>query len=663
MRKSLILIVYVIGLVGFLKAQNVGINSTGAVPDASAGLDVSFSDKGVLMPRVDIDDLSTESPITSATTSLLVYNTNTTTGPGYFYWDGTNWIKMFDDSDGKAWKTIGNAGTTPGTNFLGTIDDVDLAFNTNNSERMRIINTGEVGIGTTTPSYPLTVTSATAAVTGAFFNTEASSNNYAVYGDATTTDNYGFGGVFLGGYIGVRANVTADGSGSYFGIYSNVSGGTGNNYGIYGKSDGDDGFGMYAKNTNTSGTGLLVVGNNASGTYLTGGSAIAATGTITGVLGYVTDADGTGLIGTGDGQTTITTLTGGSGIAGSGLECGVYGIANSATGSGVLGQNSDDDGWAGNFQGNTNMGISTDDVHNFWGTFQAGSASDSHVIVPQTDNYGYVGTSSLVWYYMYSNNFIDPSRRELKRDINPLNKITSSVIMSDIEKMKPSLYKYNFEDDNMEKGNEAKYRPNAHLGLILDEVPDYMQDNAFSGVDIYALGTVALTGVKYNRESIKKLQEKISDFGSKEMVNTEMWVSFESEFSDKLSDNQKPIITITSNNPNITMSIIEKNNTGFKVKVSQLVNNLTFDWIAMAKVEVKTVNMTNEEIVRYKKQKQLIVSDVDKHKVKDWDKKNTDRINAINAKRKETPLYKVSKKEEIKHVKEFKDVEIGKLKK
>ena len=663
MRNFLFLIIFSLVFIGSLKSQNVGINGTGATPDVSSGLDVSYTDKGILIPRVDISDLSTEAPVTSAATSLLVYNTNTTTGPGYFFWNGSDWIKMFDDTDGKSWKTTGNSGTVTGTNFLGTTDDVSLALYTNNLERMRILNSGNIGIGVSNPSYPLVVTSSTADITGAFYNTEASTDNIAVYGDATTTDNYGFGGYFVSGYIGVRANVTATGSGSYFGVYSDVSGGTGNNYGVYGKSDGDDGFGGYAKNTHASGTGLLAIGNNVAGTYLTNGSAVSGTGNTTGVLGYAKDAGGTGIVGTGNGVATITTLTGGSGVSGNGDECGVYGTANSATGSGVLGQNSDADGWAGNFQGNTNIGTSTAQVHNFWGAFQSGSTSDSHTIIPQTDNYGYVGTNSLAWYKMYSYDFVDLSQRKLKRNILPVEGVDVDIVMNDIERMKPSLYKYKKETDNFEKGNEAKYRPNMHLGLILDEVPDYMQDNAFSGVDIYALGTVALTGVKYNRESIKKMQEKISDFGSEEMINTEMWVNFESDFSNKLSDNQKPIVTITSNNSNITMSIIEKNNTGFKVKVSELVNNLTFDWIAMAKVEVKTVNMSDEEIIRYKKQKQLIVSDADKHKVKDWDKARTERLNKINTRRKEATLYKeaeILKTKEVKAVDSVKNLKKNK---
>ena len=46
----------------------------------------------------------------------------------------------------------GNAGTTPTTNFVGTTDNNDLAFRTDNTENMRIQATsGALGIGTKTP--------------------------------------------------------------------------------------------------------------------------------------------------------------------------------------------------------------------------------------------------------------------------------------------------------------------------------------------------------------------------------------------------------------------------------------------------------------------------------------------------------------------------------
>jgi hypothetical protein len=55
-----------------------------------------------------------------------------------------------------AWELLGNAGTTAGTNFLGTTDAQDLVFKTNNVEQVRTLaSNGNVGIGTTAPGAKL----------------------------------------------------------------------------------------------------------------------------------------------------------------------------------------------------------------------------------------------------------------------------------------------------------------------------------------------------------------------------------------------------------------------------------------------------------------------------------------------------------------------------
>lgn len=45
------------------------------------------------------------------------------------------------------WSLIGNSGTTPGINFLGTTDNKDLVFKTNGNERMRIFQNGNIFLG------------------------------------------------------------------------------------------------------------------------------------------------------------------------------------------------------------------------------------------------------------------------------------------------------------------------------------------------------------------------------------------------------------------------------------------------------------------------------------------------------------------------------------
>jgi hypothetical protein len=141
-----------------LSAQ-VGIGTT--TPADGAMLDIESTDKGVLVPRVDIADLGTIAPITpAATAGLLVWNTNATTGVGFHYWDGTQWVAIA--AAGVAWNLEGNnltaaeggTTTTDGTSFIGTTNDHNLNFRTNNILRGRLSNLGEFFIGTQNTIIP-----------------------------------------------------------------------------------------------------------------------------------------------------------------------------------------------------------------------------------------------------------------------------------------------------------------------------------------------------------------------------------------------------------------------------------------------------------------------------------------------------------------------------
>ncbi len=131
-------------------SQNVGINATGATPNSSAGLDVDFTNKGLLVPRVALTATNVAGPITTPATSLLVYNTatagagTTAVSPGYYYWNGTLWVKV--SIDGADWRTTGNAGTVASTNFIGTTDAVDFVGRTNNVERFRVSSSGAFNV-------------------------------------------------------------------------------------------------------------------------------------------------------------------------------------------------------------------------------------------------------------------------------------------------------------------------------------------------------------------------------------------------------------------------------------------------------------------------------------------------------------------------------------
>lgn len=126
-------------------AQNVGINATGAAPDASAMLDVAATNGGMLIPRVALTQTSSAAPITAPATSLLVYNTATVNDvtPGFYFWNGSAWATL-GGGGAAGWSLSGNAGTTAGTNYIGTSDPQALDIRTNDVLRFRVTNQGQL---------------------------------------------------------------------------------------------------------------------------------------------------------------------------------------------------------------------------------------------------------------------------------------------------------------------------------------------------------------------------------------------------------------------------------------------------------------------------------------------------------------------------------------
>ena len=93
LRNGLILIALIISFSGL--AQNAGISATGALPvNASAGLDVNFADKGILIPRVALTSTTSFAPLTAHVAGMVVYNTATVADvvPGFYFNDGTKWV-------------------------------------------------------------------------------------------------------------------------------------------------------------------------------------------------------------------------------------------------------------------------------------------------------------------------------------------------------------------------------------------------------------------------------------------------------------------------------------------------------------------------------------------------------------------------------------------
>jgi hypothetical protein len=128
------LVIFCLLMSNLLFAQNIAINTTGTVADASAMLDVTSTTKGVLIPRMTS---AQRTAIVSPATGLLVYDNTLSL---FYYYDGAAWRPLLNNNI--AWNLTGNAGTAPATNFIGTTDDKALIFKTNNTQS-GLISTGE----------------------------------------------------------------------------------------------------------------------------------------------------------------------------------------------------------------------------------------------------------------------------------------------------------------------------------------------------------------------------------------------------------------------------------------------------------------------------------------------------------------------------------------
>ena len=109
----------------------VGIGTT----SPNGELDITSTDDGLLIPRVALAATTTVTVITP-TTSELVYNTATAgdVTPGFYYLSSPTgpWVRIDGSGASSGWSISGNADIVDGTNFLGTTNNIDVAFRRNN---------------------------------------------------------------------------------------------------------------------------------------------------------------------------------------------------------------------------------------------------------------------------------------------------------------------------------------------------------------------------------------------------------------------------------------------------------------------------------------------------------------------------------------------------
>ncbi len=125
----------------------VGINTT--TPHPSSMLELNSTVSGILIPRMTQVQ---KTAIATPATGLLIYQTDNVTG--FWYYNGTAWVTF----SSTGWNILGDAGTNPTTNFLGTTDNQDFVIATNNNERIRIQTDGDIGVNQPNPTTKIHIT-------------------------------------------------------------------------------------------------------------------------------------------------------------------------------------------------------------------------------------------------------------------------------------------------------------------------------------------------------------------------------------------------------------------------------------------------------------------------------------------------------------------------
>ncbi|WP_395056596.1 beta strand repeat-containing protein [Flavobacterium sp.] len=279
---------------------NVGIGTT--LPTGL--LDLTTTDKGIVIPRIALTDSSLQAPVINPQggvipSGTIIYNTTTAgvtpnnVGPGLYFWNGTRWIAFAGSAGGLDWSLTGNASTSPGTfaapgvSYLGTSDAQALHISTNGAPRLQIAPAGNTGIGV----------GATAVDLLSITNNNNTNQRGLLLNNNTTLANA----------RGISIIQASTGAGS---------------------------AGLIINNTNaTDGLGAIIVGQNVGITSLAG-SGTTSNGAGFGIAGFgKTAVTSTGVAGVGQGGSSSSSFAGfGSGVAATGTTLGLSAFASTTTG-------------------------------------------------------------------------------------------------------------------------------------------------------------------------------------------------------------------------------------------------------------------------------------------------------------------------------------------
>jgi hypothetical protein len=216
MKKRFAILFLLFVLLPFSYSQNVSINESGSAPHQSAILDVSSSDKGMLVPRMS--SLQREM-ISNKATGLLVFDTTT---KGFWFYDGMTWVDLSSptfiaDRDGDTKIQVEEAGDEDVIRFdvlgseIARMDQKTFHLNApGNSVYVGELagsfdeGTGgyNVGLGNDAMKFIQNGSFNTSLGSSAMQNNRAGSNNVAIGSAAGTNDTLSNKNVYIGARAG-----------------------------------------------------------------------------------------------------------------------------------------------------------------------------------------------------------------------------------------------------------------------------------------------------------------------------------------------------------------------------------------------------------------------------------------------------------------------------
>ncbi|WP_312398297.1 hypothetical protein [Chryseobacterium sp.] len=315
-KKSILQSALILFLCNTFTFAQIGIGTPS--PDASAMLQISSKNKGVLLPSISLTSLTDNATIPSPTEGLMVWNNGTggLTQTGFYYWSQAKWNMLSVNTGGSGngingggtgsstgWNTTGtNSGTYAAENTalsLGTNTLDDLVFKVNSTVmgRLGVYNSVSFGNGANASQNGIALGNSSSSYQGIAIGTNAkvTQNQSVAVGENTNISGFKATAVGYNASVTVNEatavgnNATASGfQSTAIGFNSkttkNESTAIGNNSQAGGFQSIALGFNAKTNNNSETALGYNSVTNNENSTAL--GSGASATGHFSTAVGY-----------------------------------------------------------------------------------------------------------------------------------------------------------------------------------------------------------------------------------------------------------------------------------------------------------------------------------------------------------------------------------------